>query len=169
VPYKRIDLAIRAAIACGRHLVVVGRGSESARLRTLAAEASGSGRVTFAATVSTAQLPAYYAHARCFVFPGLEDFGITPLESTACGRPVVAYRAGGALDTVVEGLNGVFFEEQSIAALSEALADPRLDGSWDEKAMATHAERFSRADFRTRIARRLSAAIAHHREGRDHV
>ncbi len=169
VAYKRIDLAVRAAIVTGRHLVVVGRGPEAARLRRLASETDGPGRVSFAAAVATADLPAYYAHARCFVFPGLEDFGITPLESTACGRPVVAYRAGGALDTIVAGLNGIFFEEQSIAALGEALADERLDRSWDTAAMVRHAESFSRENFRAQVTERLVAAIGRHRSGEHHV
>ena len=169
VPYKRIDLAILAARRSGRRLVVVGKGPESARLKRLAAEAEGPGRVSFAGAVPTAELPAYFAHCRAFLFPGLEDFGITPLEATACGRPVVAYQAGGVLDTVVEGLNGIFFAEQTVGGLGAALADPRLDREWDAAAMASHASRFSRERFRREMHSRLATAWARHRGGEAHV
>jgi glycosyltransferase involved in cell wall biosynthesis len=165
VPYKRVDLAVRAALQTGRHLVVVGGGPETARLKKLASELRGPGRVTFIADAPTADLPSFYAHCRSFVFPGLEDFGITPLEATACGRPVVAYRAGGALDTVQEGLNGIFFAEQSVPALSEALADPRLDRDWDTEAMAVHARGFSRDRFKREITDRLGEAWRQYRSG----
>lgn len=165
VPYKRVDLAIRAARRAGRRLVVVGRGAEGARLRRLAAEAPGTGEVTFHADVATADLPAYYAHARSFVFPGLEDFGITPLEATACGTPVVAFRAGGVLDTVVEGLNGLFFPAQTEEALVAALTDPRLDGSWDRDAMRRHAATFGRERFREQVTAVLAAAWDRHLQG----
>jgi len=163
VPYKRIDLAVKAAVAAGRTLVVAGDGPERARLETLAAAATGSGRVVFLGRVADAELPAWYGHCRCFVFPGLEDFGITPLEATAAGRPVVAYRAGGALDTVQEGLNGVLCEEQTTTALAAALADPRLDGPWDEAAMVRHASGFDRARFKRELSTELAVAWAEHR------
>jgi glycosyltransferase involved in cell wall biosynthesis len=156
VPYKRVDLAVVAAIKAGRTLVVGGMGPEAERLRELAAATRGPGRVHVAGAVSDEDLPALYGHCRAFVFPGLEDFGITPLEATAAGRPVVAYRAGGVLDTVVEGLNGVFCEEQATAALADALADPRLAGPWDAAAMVDHAATFGRERFREN----LSAALA---------
>ncbi|MFH1843409.1 MAG: glycosyltransferase [bacterium] len=169
VPYKRIDLAIVAAKQAGRHLVVVGKGPEAKRLQRLAAVAAGDGQVTFAGPVPTAELPAYYGHCRAFLFPGLEDFGITPLEATACGRPVVAYGEGGALDSVVEGLNGFFFPEQTAAALTAALADPRLADAWDRDAMAAHARSFDRCCFRQAIRRRLARAWQRHSEGEMHV
>ena len=162
VPYKRIDLAVQAAIAAGRTLVVAGTGPERARLEALAGRSAGPGRVHFAGAVADQDLPAYYGHCRCFVFPGLEDFGITPLEATAAGRPVVAYRAGGVLDTVREGLNGVFFAEQSAAALAAALDDQRLDGAWDRAAMVAHAETFGRERFREDLQSALAAAWSLH-------
>ncbi len=159
VPYKRIDIAVRAACMARRPLVVVGKGSEAARLRALGAE----GPVTFLGAVATPQLPSLYAHARSFVFPGHEDFGITPLEATACGTPVVAYGAGGVFDTVREGLNGIFFPEQTATSLAAALDDPRLDEPWDRVAMRRHAEAFGRQRFREEIASRLRQAWAQHR------
>lgn len=166
VPYKRIDLAIAASVRAGRHLVVAGKGPEEQRLRELAAAAEGPGRVSFVSALPDAELPAYYAHCRAFLFPGLEDFGITPLEATACGRPVVALHAGGALDTVVEGLNGIFFPEMSVDSLAGALADPRLDGEWDAEAMAAHAAGFSRERYRREMESTLAAAWKEHADGR---
>lgn len=163
VPYKRIDLAVAAARRAGRMLVVAGKGPELERLKRLAVEAPGSGEVRFLGAVDDEVLPALYGHCRSFVFPGLEDFGITPLEATAAGRPVVAYRAGGVLDTVVEGLNGVFFDEQSTEALAEALADPRLDGPWDEPAMVAHADSFERETFRENLQAAIAEAWRRHR------
>jgi glycosyltransferase involved in cell wall biosynthesis len=165
VPYKRVDLAVTAAIRAGRTLVVGGKGPEATRLRELAAANRGPGRVHFAGAVSDADLPALYGHCRAFVFPGLEDFGITPLEATAAGRPVVAYRAGGVLDTVREGLNGVFVSEQTTASFADALGDPRLDGDWDEAAMTAHADRFGRERFRDELAGRL-ASLWHEHQAR---
>lgn len=163
VPYKRIDLAVMATRRSGRTLVVAGKGPERGRLERLAQETPGQGRVIFAGAVSDADLPAYYGHCRSFLFPGLEDFGITPLEATAAGRPVVAYRAGGVLDTVRDGLNGVFFAEQTTAALADALADPRLDGDWDEAAMVRHAAGFGLDRFRDDLADAIARAWADHR------
>lgn len=162
VPYKRIDLAVQGAVAAGRTLVVAGDGPERRRLEELAATTPGSGRAVFVGAVEYPDLPAWYGHCRSFVFPGLEDFGITPLEATAAGRPVVAYRAGGALDTVCEGLNGIFFAEQSTAAVAEALADPRLDEPWDTAAMAAHAAGFDRERYRQEIGAAVAAAWRAH-------
>ncbi|HOX25255.1 MAG TPA: glycosyltransferase [Candidatus Krumholzibacteria bacterium] len=156
VPYKRIDLAILAAVEAGRHLVVAGDGDEARRLRRLARDARGRGRVTFLGPVGDAELPPLYAHARCFVFPGLEDFGITPLEAMASGTPVVAFRAGGALDTVRDQATGIFFDEQTVPALAAALADPRLDRPWDRDALRRHAGSFGHARFRREIAAALA-------------
>lgn len=162
VAYKRIDLAVRAAIEAGRTLVIVGKGPERARLEELARTSRGKGRVLFAGPVSDAELPAYYAHCRSFVFPGLEDFGITPLEATASGRPVVAYAEGGALDTVQPELNGLFFTPQSVEALADALNDARLDEPWDAAPMREHAAGFSRERYRREMDRELLDAWREH-------
>jgi glycosyltransferase involved in cell wall biosynthesis len=165
VAYKRIDLAVLAAKMAGRTLVVIGKGPEKERLVALAADAPGTGRVIFAGAVSDEELPAYYGHCRCFVFPGLEDFGITPLEATAAGRPVVAFNQGGVLDTVVEGLNGILFEEQSVQALAQALEDPRLDGPWDQSAMVAHATAFNRERYRAEMQETLARLWRDHTSG----
>lgn len=120
VPYKRVDLAIEAANRLRRRLVVVGTGPDRAKLEALAGPT-----VEFAGWQDDAALARWYAGCRAFWFPGLEDFGITPLEAMASGKPVVAYAAGGALETVT-GLEhpeptGVFFREQTVESLVSAL------------------------------------------------
>ncbi len=162
VAYKRIDLAVLGALKAGKTLVVVGKGPELERLKNLAATSLGQGRVHFAGAVSDADLPAYYAHCRSFVFPGLEDFGITPLEATASGRPVVAFGEGGVQDTVVEGLNGLFFRQQTADAVAAALADPSLDADWNTEAMIEHAAGFSRDRYRREMDTEIRQAWQRH-------
>jgi glycosyltransferase involved in cell wall biosynthesis len=128
VPYKRVDLAIRAAGEAGVRLAVVGRGPEEGALRALA----GPG-VRFLGWIPDEELPALIAASRGLIFPGVEDFGITPLEVMATGRPVVAYAAGGVLETVIgaawpgdpggreEGGTGLLVPEQTAEALAEAV------------------------------------------------
>ena len=132
-------------------------------MRRLAAEAQGNGRVHFAGAVADDDLPALYGHCRSFVFPGLEDFGITPLEATAAGRPVVAFGQGGVIDTVREGLNGVFFAAQTVEALVEALHNPELDRAWDVAAMESHARTFGLDRYRREMAEQIGAAWADRR------
>ncbi len=162
VAYKKIDIAIRAALKAERPLVIVGKGPELERLQHLAEGHEGQKLIHFAGAVSDADLPAFYAHCRCFVFPGLEDFGITPLEATASGRPVVALGQGGVLDTVIEGLNGIFFHEQTSDALAEALNRPELDQPWATSAMIEHASGFSRQRYRREMESELVQAWQRH-------
>lgn len=103
VGYKRVDLAVEACSRLRLPLKVVGVGPDAARLRALAGPS-----VEFLGRLEDAQVAKLLAHCRALLFPGEEDFGITPLEAMASGRPVIAYRAGGALETVVEGKTGVF-------------------------------------------------------------
>lgn len=123
-PYKRADLAIDAAVACGQRLVIAGDGSEAPRLRAHARRAARlAGRaspVEFVGRVTDEQLRTLYRRARCLVFPQVEDFGITAVEAQACGCPVVAFRDGGALDTVLEAETGAFFDEPTPEAIIEA-------------------------------------------------
>jgi len=119
--YRRIDLAVAAATALGRELVVVGDGPESARLRMTAGPSVG-----FLGRVDRPTLVDLFARCHAYLVPGIEDFGIAPVEAMAAGKPVIAFRSGGATETVVEGRTGVFFERQEAAALAEAIE--RLDG-----------------------------------------
>jgi glycosyltransferase involved in cell wall biosynthesis len=114
--YKRLDIAVRAFNALGWPLKIVGNGPEFERLRNLAGP-----NVELLGLVDDEKLKNLYSRCRAFVFPQEEDFGITPVEAMACGRPVIAYKAGGALEIIKEGENGLFFEEQTPASLIEAL------------------------------------------------
>jgi glycosyltransferase involved in cell wall biosynthesis len=150
VPYKRVDLAIEACNRLGRRLVIVGDGPERRRLQALAGET-----VEFVGRRSDAEIADLYARCRAFLFPGFEDFGITPVEAQAAGRPVVAYGRGGALETVLNGVTGVLFEEQSVESLVEALQAFEA-GSFVSTACRAQAERFGSGVFR----RKLLDAIA---------
>jgi len=121
-PYKRLDLAIEAFNRLGRKLVVIGGGQDASRLQSRSRD-----NIVWLGWQPESALREHYSACRAFIFPGEEDFGITPLEAMACGRPVIAYGAGGALETVV-GLSdgepsptGLFFREQSVDALCDAV------------------------------------------------
>ncbi len=141
VPYKRVELAIAAARRARVPLTIVGDGPERARLEALADH-----HITFLGWRPNEEIRALYRSAIATILPGEEDFGIVPVESQACGRPVVALGRGGVLDTVVDGETGVLFPEDTEASLAEALR--RAAGhSWDSARIRRHAERFSRDRF----------------------
>jgi len=148
VPYKRVDLAVRAATRAGRRLLVVGRGPEEARLRALAGPS-----VSFLGWRSDAEVAELYARCRAVLFPSVEDFGIVPLEAAAAGRPTIALGRGGALETMV-GLDAgapptaVFFGEQTTDALVAALhAFEAAAHRFEPAALRAHAARFDRPRF----------------------
>jgi Glycosyltransferase len=143
VAYKRIDLAIAACDRLGKRLIVTGTGPETAALKRRAGS-----NVTFVGQCSFAELKRYYARARAFLMPGEEDFGITPVESMASGRPVLAYARGGALDTVIEGHSGLLFPEQSVDSLCDAITRfEAIEDSFDPRAIRAHAVTFARERF----------------------
>lgn len=147
MPYKRIDLAIEACEHLARRLLIAGVGPEEWSLRKIAGR-----HTTFLGFVAEEELPALYAGARALLFPQEEDFGITPLEAAACGKPTIAYRAGGALETIKDRRTGLFFKEQTAAALTEAIRQFET-AYWDPNLIRRHAERFSVALFERRIQR----------------
>ena len=114
--YKRIDLAVKACTQLDRRLIVVGIGRELARLQM-----SAGPLIEFKGRVTELELRQLYARCRAVIFPGEEDYGLVPLEAQASGRPVIAYGAGGSLETIVENETGVFFREQSVDAVKEAI------------------------------------------------
>jgi glycosyltransferase involved in cell wall biosynthesis len=141
-PYKRIDVAVAAFTKLGRRLVVIGEGSERAKLEAMAGPT-----VTFLGPQPGEVLADHFRRCRALVFPGVEDFGITPLEAMASGRPVIAYRAGGVLETVVEGSTGLFFDGQTPESLLGALE--RFDAmSFDPAVSRARAEDFAPERFR---------------------
>jgi glycosyltransferase involved in cell wall biosynthesis len=152
-PYKRIDLAIEAFRRSGRTLWIGGSGQSSEWLRDLPPNVKALGQV------SDAELPELYRNARALVFPGVEDFGITPLEAQACGRPVIAFAQGGALETVTEE-TGVFFREQSVEALVTALAEfDAFEAGFEPSKARAQAERFSKAAFQRALVGELGALL----------
>ncbi len=160
VPYKRVDLAVAAAARLGRRLVVVGTGPEAGALRAQAGRGA-----EFLGWRGDDEIAALYRGCRALLFPGMEDFGIVPLEAMAAGRPVIAYGVGGACETVVplggdEPPTGVFFAEQTVAALVEAMT--RFEAHADRfppKALRARAELFDRPRFRARVAAWVRARV----------
>jgi glycosyltransferase involved in cell wall biosynthesis len=141
VPYKRIDLAVSAYRLLGRRLVVVGDGRDRERLERLAGPT-----VAFRGHLPGEAVAELVAGCRALVWPGVEDYGLAPVEAMAAGKPVIARRAGGVLDTVVEGVTGVFFDDEDPAALAAAVA--RADAiAWRAGAIRAHALQFGRATF----------------------
>jgi glycosyltransferase involved in cell wall biosynthesis len=158
VPYKRLDVAIDACRQAQVQLKIVGRGPEEARLRHLAGS-----DVEFLGWRSDEDIRDLYARTTAVLLPGTEDFGMVPVEAQACGTPVVALRAGGACETVVDGVTGVLVEDESAEAFTAGLSRVRTLER-DQAAIRTNAERFSGArfiaDFQAAIAEALAAREA---------
>ncbi|MCU0497275.1 MAG: glycosyltransferase [Anaerolineae bacterium] len=146
IPYKRIDLAIQAANRLGVRLKIGGRGRDLDRLKALAGET-----VEFLGYVPDDQLPSLMARCRAFLFPGLEDFGITPVQAQAAGRPVIAFGGGGALDTVIPAQTGELFQELTVDSLS-AVIDDFDPTRYDVDRLQAHARRFDVTVFQSALA-----------------
>jgi glycosyltransferase involved in cell wall biosynthesis len=154
VGYKRADLAIDACITSGRKLVVAGSGAKKSEVRKY----EKTGLVTFRGRVSDREVQELYGGARALIFPGIEDFGIIPVEAQASGCPVIALREGGALDTVQEGVTGLFFEEQTSESLIAAMDNfERNEVTFSDRRMfKSHVQQFSPTAFRERIQKVLA-------------
>ncbi len=157
IPYKRVDLAVAAFNQLGLPLLVFGDGRDRRAL-----EAQAGPNVTFLGRVSWDRLVDLYQHCRAFIFPGLEDFGIAPVEAQAAGRPVIAYAGGGALDTIIDGETGALFHEQTPQALAAAVQ------AFDTAAVSPaacrrNAERFAVDRFRRELTNFVDAKLAAHR------
>jgi len=151
VPYKRIELAVQAFNRLGRKLIVAGDGPELSRLAALAGPT-----VRFLGGVPHEELPQLYARASFFVLPGEEDFGIAPVESQSAGRPVLALGRGGALETVVPGRTGLFFEKPAVESLLTGIAEmDRFAPVADPDAIRAHAERFAAPRFKRELREAL--------------
>jgi glycosyltransferase involved in cell wall biosynthesis len=149
ISYKAIDLAVRACTELGLPLKVAGKGPDLERLKQLAGPT-----VQFLGFVPNEQLPALMARCRAFLFPGLEDFGITPVQALSAGRPVIAFAAGGALDYVIPGKTGLLFAERSVASLKEAL-QTFSPASYDPTQLRQFAMRFDRQLFLDKIRQQV--------------
>ena len=160
VSYKGIDRAVAAFAKSGKRLVIAGSGPDRARLEKLAA---GAGNIEFKGRVSDAELKHLIERCYAFVFPGLEDFGITPVEAQAAGKPVLAYGDGGALETVVPGETGLFFKDPAPDAIN-AVVEQFERIQWNPARIRANAERFSEDKFicamKTLVASKLNGSRA---------
>ena len=144
VPYKRVDVAIRACARTGTPLTVVGRGPETERLKAVARDLGAD--ATFAGWIEDNEVRDLYRRSRATLMPGVEDFGMVPVEAQACGRPVVVLAQGGALESVVDGVTGVHVHDGSVEAFADAL-NAVSTRQWDSAAIRAHAETFGKARF----------------------
>lgn len=157
VPYKRFDLLIEAANANKLPLKIIGRGDDAARLKKMAGPT-----VEFLGFVADQDLPAWYGGAKAVLFPQLEDAGVVPLEAQACGTPVIAFGQGGALDTVKDPQTGVFFAEQTLPSLLDAIVrSEQID--FDPHAIREHARQFAESHFLADIAHIVEQAYKEYR------
>lgn len=153
VSYKRIDLAVETFTKLDKPLVVIGEGPDRARIESLAGP-----NVRFLGWQPEAMVHAQMATCQALIFPGQEDFGITPLEVHTLGRPVVAFQAGGALDTIIEGLNGVFFAELTLDSLGAAIRRAELV-NWDKSQIQKTATKFATQSFKTKLLHVVQNAL----------
>jgi glycosyltransferase involved in cell wall biosynthesis len=157
VPYKRVDMAVEAFNKLGEKLLIIGGGPDEKKLKAHAKR-----NIEFLGWQSQEALAEYYANCRALIFPGEEDFGIVPLEAMACGKPVIAYGKGGALETVVGSVTGVFFGEQTVESLVNAVKD--FDESkFVQGAIREHALKFDKEIFRQRMKKYIESKF---QEGR---
>jgi glycosyltransferase involved in cell wall biosynthesis len=145
VPYKRTDIIIEACNKLQLPLTVIGRGPDHERLTKLAGPT-----ITFLNNVSDAEMPELFASAQAFLFAAHEDFGVTPVEAMAAGTPVIAYKAGGALDYVTEGKTGLFFPEQTTESLMTTLQSFQ-PSNFNPQTIQHHAQTFSTTAFHQRM------------------
>ncbi|QTQ14081.1 glycosyltransferase [Treponema parvum] len=158
VPYKRVDLAISACIRLKRKLVVIGSGSGEKSLKTLA---NGNADIIFTGRISDEEVKNYLQRCKALIFCAEEDFGIIPVEAQACGRPVIAYGKGGALETVIDGKTGIFFDRQEEKSLVDAIGRfEKLGAFYDQKSVYEHAASFSEERFRKQMEQTLNEILS---------
>lgn len=150
VRHKGVEIAAQAAQAAGRRLKVVGGGPESARL-----QAQFGNHIEFLGRVEDDELERLYAGALALVVPGIEEFGIVAVEAQAAGKPVLAARGGGALETVLDGVTGRFVRPGDPSSLTRAMRDFRT-GDYDPSVIREHARRFSSAAFQAKIGEEVA-------------
>ena len=150
VPYKQVELGIDTVVASGRKLIVIGGGPLLQKLRARQAP-----NVQFLGSVERSRIVSLVGRARSLILPGVEDFGITPLEAMALGTPVVALGYGGVLDSVVPGTTGIFFEDQTVESVRRAIEEVE-SREWDREILRRHAAVFSRQRFLERFTSALN-------------
>ena len=163
VPYKKVDLAVKAFNKIGKRLIIVGKGPDEEKLRYLAKP-----NVEFLGWKSDDELALLYAGCTALVFPGEEDFGIVPLEAMASGKAVIAYGKGGALETVQDGLSGVFFYKQTVEALEIAVSKAE-QMQFDVENVRNRALRFSRSIYKDAMKKFIEEKIEAHNRAMKHL
>ena len=157
MPYKRVDIAVNAFNSLGLPLKIVGTGPELGRLRKMAKS-----NIEFLGRIPDHKVRQYYSRCRAFIFTAEEDYGITPLEAQASGRPVIAYGTGGVLETVVNGLTGAFFQDQTADSLAEAVS--RFDSTqFAPLTIREHATKFDVSVFKKKMTSFVQASLAKYR------
>ncbi len=159
-PWKRVDIAVRAAKRAGVRLKVVGGGSDRKRLEALARsqESGARSKIEILGSVSDEELVGLFQNCRAFIMTQEEDFGLVSLEAQASGKPVIAYGAGGALETVVRGETGEFFSPQTEEALAKVLKSFN-PGRYDPEACRANAEKFSKERFQKQILETVETVV----------
>ncbi len=150
-PYKRIDIAVEACNLLRRRLVIVGDGKDRANLQRLAGPT-----ISFQGRLSDQETAYYVSRCRALLFPGEEDFGMVPLEVAAAGRPTIAYRAGGATETLIDGETGVFFDDQTSMSMADAILRSEAI-EWNMHRIRRHAHTFDLDTFHSRLRKFLSS------------
>ncbi len=151
IPYKRFDLLVDAFNKLSLPLYIVGEGKEFARLKEMAGP-----NITFLGFVSETELGELYAGAKAFLFPQCEDFGIAPLEAMAHGTPVIAYKKGGAVETVKDGVNGMFFEDQTVESVVGTVREFEKKHHFDPEKVRASVEKFSKERFQRELSEFLT-------------
>ncbi len=161
VPYKKIDLIVEAFTSMSdKKLIVIGDGPDFKRIKKIA---RGYSNIQLLGYQSFDVLKRQMSSAKAFIFAAEEDFGIVPVEAQACGTPIIAFRRGGVLDTVIEGETGLFFDEQTVVSLRAAIE--RFEGSidlFDPKKIREHAELFSTERFREEFKKYVNLCLIDH-------
>ncbi len=153
--YKKIDLAVQLFNRLGKRLVIIGDGPDSGRLKRMSAA-----NIDFLGFKPDKVAKEYLENCRAFIFPGEEDFGIAPIEAMACGKPVLAYRKGGLTESMVEGVTGEFFDEQTLESVEAALTQLLInEKNYKAKEIAKHAKKFSRENFEKAMYKAVENAI----------
>ncbi len=150
VPYKRIDLAIEAFNKLQLPLVIVGEGSEYKRLKKIAGP-----KIKLVGSVNEEELALFYKSCKAFIMPQEEDYGIAAVEAQASGKPVIAYKSGGVLDTVKDGITGLFFKEQTVESLISAVQKYKK-AKFNSLDCKNNAENFSKANFQKKFVAEIN-------------
>lgn len=158
VAYKRVDLAVEAFNRLQKPLVVVGDGPELKRLRELAGPT-----VRFVGRADDEQVAQFYQECKAFVFPGEEDFGITPVEAQSFGKPVIAFGRGGAVDTVISKKTGILFYQQTVDSLMQAVQEAE-NYTFNSNMIRQHANSFSEEVFRQKMKNFVESVMSRKRE-----